>query len=99
VAADVASAEQVFAHDDGTLRECLKSIWPELYAALAPRPGDARGIGCVLGSCCDLDADTRPRAAGRVTLNGTPACVEHLAASSRPGGYPLPLTDPRKWKS
>lgn len=87
--------KSVFAEGSETMREVLKGIWPELYTALMPPAGSGTVVGCVLGSCVDRPAATRPRAVGRVSLNGPPACEEHVAASRRPGGYPLALTDPR----
>lgn len=75
-------------------RESLKSVWPELYQALAPDPADKRPWGCGFHG---LDGPYHP-VAGRLWLNGPPACGECLKSKSqRKGGYPLDLIDPKEW--
>lgn len=73
-------------------RDILKTLWPDLYAALA-LPGEPRPTVCAAA----LHDYPIPPAVGRMSLNGHPACVACLARCPRPGGYPLKLIDRREW--
>jgi hypothetical protein len=94
---------RIFREEDEYKRQSLQTIWPSLYDALAqldvPRPT----WGCSLSVHYDPIAgrivEEKP-VAGRLWLNGPPACVDCLASScKRPGGYPLERVDnPRDWK-
>lgn len=83
----------VFRNGTEANRLTVQAVWPDLYNALAGvRTADdqLRDVGCVIGPC------GKP-AEGRLTLNGHPACAEHIARhATRAGGWPLALTDPRK---
>jgi hypothetical protein len=83
-------------------RESLKSVWPDLYKALAPDPADKRPWGCGFVHPGDDPLAGRKSyhpVAGRLWLNGPPACGECIKTKSkRKGGYPLELTDPREWR-
>lgn len=90
----------IFREGEAYRREAIKSIWPELYAALMPA-GPRRQWGCALAPHL---RGAEPReyvpVAGRIWLNGPPACASCLARSSdRPGGYPLDMIEnPREWR-
>jgi hypothetical protein len=82
--------------EDPDKRDTLRLVWPDLHQAL-----DRHVNGVIRVPVCAIvgHAAPGPEARGRLTLNGTPACEQHLAASDRPGGYPLPLVDPRTWSA
>ncbi len=81
---------KVFMDAPDSHREMLKTLWPELYASLAPASDTVRPLTCVLGSC--PFTKPRPVAVGRITRNGHPACRKHIAtAADRVGGWPLKL--------
>lgn len=80
----------------------LKTLWPELYAALAGEagPGDAPRpapvIPCVVGACSTRPSGHRPAAIARLGRWGPPACREHIDRhAERPGGWPLDLKEHR----
>lgn len=81
---------RIFAGASSAKQEILKNLWPELYEALAKldQPEAERVITCVIGSC--PYTNPRPRAVGRLTRNGHPACRAHIAKmADRVGGWPL----------
>jgi hypothetical protein len=91
----LADPQRVYEQADDHRRKLLGQIWPDLHAALdkAHRQATAdRPVICAMGH-----RPPYPRATGRMTLNGTPACPGHLKNSTRPGGYPLKRVDPREW--
>jgi hypothetical protein len=94
----VPDAYAIFNAKDATSerrRGYILSMWPELHAELlrSTRLAVPAVVPCAL-----YHDGHRPPASGRVTLNGTPACSDHLSQNLRPGGYPLALTDPRELK-
>jgi hypothetical protein len=91
---------KIFAEEAEFRRETLKTIWPDLYRALA-RPSTGKPAWkCALAAHRDYQGrqlDTPP-VVGRLWLNGPPACADCLArASARPGGYPLDRINPKDW--
>lgn len=92
---------RIFREETESKRETLKLVWADLYDALAQLDKAKPAWGCAL-AVHDRPGDGREYrpVAGRMWLNGIPACVDCLAAGSdRPGGYPLERTDPRSWES
>lgn len=83
--------------EGGSRRETLKVIWPELYECLAGIGAFAkpRNLYCVIGECSKAaKARAGVPAAGRLTVNGHPACKHHLhALADIPGGWPLRRLD------
>lgn len=85
----------VFAAGADYKREGLHRTWPELAGALDRTTPDARGpMPCALFHTDNI----RPPATGRTSLNGTPACADHLAYATPPGGYPLKLQNPKDYQ-
>jgi len=91
---------RIFLEAEEWRRESLKSVWPELYRALAPEPADKRPWGCGFHFRDNPNGRTPYHpVVGRIWLNGPPACGECIKIKSkRKGGYPLELTDPREWR-
>lgn len=93
----------IFKEADEWRRETIKTIWPDLYVALAQLSAGKPAWGCALAAHYDPIAGKRAERApvvGRIWLNGTPACAGCLAAlSDRPGGYPLDRLNPKDWPS
>ena len=93
---------KIFVEAEQWRRESLKGMWTELYVALAPDPADRQEWGCgFVHEGDDMLRERRARhpVAGRLWLNGPPACAKCLATrSDRPGGYPLELINPREWR-
>lgn len=95
----MADPYRIFASEPGRA-ESLKVLWPELYACLSRTdgadPAAARSVRCTVGRHEGKPLDA-PLATGRVSLNGPPACPWCLRKMcTRPGGFPLKLTDPRE---
>jgi len=90
---------KVFREGEAYRREAIKTIWPDLYVALAELDAPRRQWGCPLsGHGTGPDRQFVP-VVGRLHLNGTPACELHLRSSDRLGGYPLDLVDnPARWR-
>lgn len=66
-------------------REMIKSVWPELHAALGGEPGvdSAPTVKCLVGNVPDLnggryDPCGRPSVV-RIVGTGVPACQRHAA--------------------
>lgn len=81
-------------------RTALEKTWPGLYEVLAGLDKPKPAWGCALGIHYDRVTGDREYVpvAGRLWLNGTPACETCLKASDRPGGYPLERIHPDEWR-
>lgn len=91
---------RIFAEESESRRETIKLVWPELYQALARPAGAKPTWGCALSDHGDPPGGRRSYhpVAGRIWLNGPPACGPCLnRLSDRPDGYPLDRIDPREW--
>lgn len=91
---------RIFLDAEPWRRESLKSVWPDLYDALAPPAADRKAWGCGFhfGEGERGIALHHP-VVGRIWLNGPPACAECIKTKSRrKGGYPLDRVDPREWR-
>lgn len=79
----------------------LKTLWPELYAALAGEvgPGDAPRpapvIPCAIHPCSARPSGARPPSAGRLHRWGPPACRPHLDQLADGDAWPLDLKEHR----
>ena len=90
---------KVFREGEQYRREAINTLWPELYEALAQLDMPKPAWGCALIGHGTGEQRQYVPVVGRIQLNGTPACAIHLAASDRPGGYPLEMVqDTRKWR-
>ena len=90
---------RVFREGEAYRREAVKTLWPDLYEALAELDAPKRAWPCpLIGHGTGAERQFVP-VVGRLHLNGTPACELHLQSSDRPGGYPLELVEnPEQWK-
>lgn len=89
----------VFAQETESKRETLKLVWPDLYNSLFRPAAEHPGWGCAFSDHGPAERRTYVPVAGRIWLNGPPACAECIARKSkRPGGYPLELVDPQRWR-
>lgn len=84
----------------------LKTMWPELYDALAG-VDKGGGLRCTFTQRHDAtDHETYPFAVGRITMNGRLACQECLRAflparelAIIPQGYPIDgVAYPDRWR-
>lgn len=89
---------RAYADTSQTKKDFLKSYVPELTLLLDRYVNDNRRPASCAVLAPHAEDDIPMPAIGRMTLNGTPACAGCLKTSDRPGGYPLDLVDPRKWK-
>lgn len=91
---------KVFREGEEYRREAVKTIWPDLYEALAQLDVPRRAWGCALSPHVRGEQREYAPVVGRIWLNGPPACAACLARSSdRPGGYPLDMIEKtRDWQ-